>query len=226
MRDLHCTINELLSSNNDVVDLRFWRQGTSHNFSHISPIMEVAGFQFEYVMIDTLHTIDLGVGPRLAGVALQRILLHGKRFQNDSSELGMTLGCSKLTAALARWKTGPGVAQRLRKSYNFKVFKFKNSKQGAFESEGHAMSRPPSICTMAFDVQKVQGRAAPPASAESHFKLVPSAGLHAERKFQPRSLRCIARGSASFQREGFRALASEVSHVSPLGAALHESRQP
>lgn len=136
MRDLHCTINELLSSNNDVVDLRFWRQGTSHNFSHISPIMEVAGFQFEYVMIDTLHTIDLGVGPRLAGVALQRILQHGKCFQNNSSELGMALGCSELTAALARWKTGPGVAQRLCRSYNFKTFKLKTLSKGHLKAKG------------------------------------------------------------------------------------------
>jgi hypothetical protein len=83
--------------------LTFWRRVPGIDFAFLSPIFLVRGFRHEYLMVDDLHCLDLGVCARLAGHCMIQILKYTRLFKNDATQLGMERGVRRLSASLKKW---------------------------------------------------------------------------------------------------------------------------
>ena len=71
--DTHCAWEELPTPAN----LVFFRKHPEVWFTFFPTLFQFPYFRFEYLMLDTLHMLDLGVTARLIGTALQRLLSQG-----------------------------------------------------------------------------------------------------------------------------------------------------
>lgn len=74
--------------------LVFWRKNSSVDFSFYSYLMDY--LRLEELMIDDLHTLDLGPAARLGGHVAAEALKCGM-YGNDATEAGLKSGCRFLT---------------------------------------------------------------------------------------------------------------------------------
>jgi len=82
--DIHTSPGELVGDGPWHVVL--WRRIPGVHFNFFPSIMQVPGMQYEYIMLDTLHFLDLGVSQRLIGHVVVSVLKDGAKFGNDCTE--------------------------------------------------------------------------------------------------------------------------------------------
>jgi hypothetical protein len=100
-RDIYATASSLFAGKFPF-RLVFWRRHPAVDFSFRSPLLDV--LQLEHLMIDDLHTLDLGPAARLGGhIAVAAV---GKLFGNDASENGLKTGCRLLNKKFRSWRKG------------------------------------------------------------------------------------------------------------------------
>lgn len=84
--------------------LVFWRKDSSVDFSFRSPLLQF--LQVEHLMIDDLHTLDLGPAARLGGHVASEAVRIGVLYGNDVSETGIKQGCRMLSREFRTWRRG------------------------------------------------------------------------------------------------------------------------
>ena len=77
----------------------FWRRFVDVPFAFISAVLRITGVRKEYIMMDDLHMIDLGVAPTIAGECLVATIKSGV-LGNACTELGMEVGLRRLNVEL------------------------------------------------------------------------------------------------------------------------------
>jgi hypothetical protein len=82
--------------------LHFWRKLKDVPLRFPVYIMFFPGAKHEYLMLDDLHNLDLGVSARLCGVGIMRALKLGV-FGNDGTKQGLTCGLRVLNAKLREY---------------------------------------------------------------------------------------------------------------------------
>jgi hypothetical protein len=90
VRDIHCRLSELRGR--FPFRLFFWRRPANMDFTFFSKLMEIVGFRYEYLTIDTMHTLDLGPAQVLIGHTMISVL-KSEVLGNKSTEEGMKQGC-------------------------------------------------------------------------------------------------------------------------------------
>lgn len=100
--DTHATIQDLLSQDGPW-SFVFWRKVPGVNIGFHAQLMRAPGMQYEFLMIDILHFLDLGVTPRLVGYILFGCLKKGILYGNEKSIVGIKHGLVKMNAELRGW---------------------------------------------------------------------------------------------------------------------------
>lgn len=113
LTDIHCTVHHFTGPGPWV--LWFWRRCKETCLSFRSWVTRCYGFQFEFLMIGTLHILDLGVTPQVMGHVLIAILKEGTMYKNTASIQGMADGCRKMSASLRRWYKANKTPSRMSK---------------------------------------------------------------------------------------------------------------
>ena len=80
-----------------------WRRIPGVHFNFFACIMQVPGMRFDYIMLDTLHFLDLGVSQRLIRHVVNAVLKDGIKFGNDGTEVGAKKGMLALSCELRQW---------------------------------------------------------------------------------------------------------------------------
>ena len=80
--------------------LTFWRKSADNNFMAYSWLLRFPGVEHRHLMIGDLHSLDLGVTPRILGAVFARVLRQGSIFGNETSAFGLEKGCAALTATM------------------------------------------------------------------------------------------------------------------------------
>ena len=99
-RDVHCDSHSLCGVS--PFRILLWRKNLDANFSYHCRLWDY--FRLEYLMVDDLHTLDLGACARLGGHALGLAITSGKVYGNDRSEAGVKKGCIMATRDLRAWQ--------------------------------------------------------------------------------------------------------------------------
>jgi hypothetical protein len=92
--------------------LRFWRMSAGTCLTGSSAIFHVPGFSHAMLMVDTLHTLDLGLSSRIAGHVFAAAVKSGVLGTADT-EQGRHAGCRELTRLMRTWYREERVATRL-----------------------------------------------------------------------------------------------------------------
>jgi hypothetical protein len=109
-------------------ELVFWRDDANELRCPLY-VLEFPGARHEYLMLDDLHNLDLGVAARLAGVALLGSLILGEHFGTPSTEKGMKLALARMNAEISKFFAGRG--------FNFKKLTTKSLCWKNMQSTGH-----------------------------------------------------------------------------------------
>ena len=99
--DVHCSIQELELQGAHIV-IMLWRKHPEVSLSGHSFLMQSPGFRHEFLCIDNLHTLDLGVAARLSGEIMVRALKTGV-LGTEPTAPGMLRGCVELSRRLRAW---------------------------------------------------------------------------------------------------------------------------
>ena len=111
VQDPHLTdVRELVGQ--PPFEMHLWRAATSDSLSFRSPLWDVPGMRIEYLMVDDLHTLDLGTCSALVGHSLTAAVRSGA-LGNITSEQGVKHGCALLSLKLQRWYSIHKVKTRL-----------------------------------------------------------------------------------------------------------------
>jgi len=95
------------------VTMKFFRAHPSRMFAFISELFAIPFFRFEYLTIDILHTLDLGVTQRVAGTALQRLLACKRALHNEATKHGFQTGLRHFNVQLRQYYNRANRERRL-----------------------------------------------------------------------------------------------------------------
>jgi len=110
--DIHCRVTDFCGDGPFV--LVFWRrQDEMHHLTFYSWLLRIPGVRKENIVLDILHTLDLGPACRLFGQIAKAALQSGD-LGNATTEQGVKLGCAELTSRLRSWYA-TGARTRLHK---------------------------------------------------------------------------------------------------------------
>ena len=101
VQDIHCQVADLHEC--ETVELAFWRKSPEVPFKFWPAVMSVLGFRLEYLMLDVLHMLDLGVTARLSGHIVHCVLQDGTKFRNKNTVEGWKQGLVLLNRSLRAW---------------------------------------------------------------------------------------------------------------------------
>jgi hypothetical protein len=99
VEDIHCTIQNFAGPGPFQLD--FWR-ASDNGLAFLSHIMLIPGAKHEHIVVDDLHTLDLGVAARFAAAVFLRAL-KTDIFGNRLTKEGLMQGCKTLTRRFAMW---------------------------------------------------------------------------------------------------------------------------
>ena len=99
--DTHCEFEGLLGK--APFELRFWRDHENFPYRHAMYMLHWPAVRYEYLTLDDLHNLDLGVTSRLAGTVMVQCLKEGKRYGNSSTETGLKKGITYLSVELRQF---------------------------------------------------------------------------------------------------------------------------
>ena len=97
--DIHCSRESLPADNVELVFNRFVEGSVA---THVSVLFAIPGFRFEYMMLDSLHTLDLGVAQRLSGEVIHKMLKKGI-LGHTQTVVGYRRGLCKLSRQLKQF---------------------------------------------------------------------------------------------------------------------------
>ena len=111
--DVHCRMSDF--QGDGPFALVFWRRRDDlHNLTFYTWLLRIRGVRKENLVLDILHTLDLGAASRLFGAIAVTALKSGD-LGNSTTEQGIKLGCAELTSLAKKWYMSEKIRTRLQK---------------------------------------------------------------------------------------------------------------
>ena len=102
IRDIHCDNCSLLP---DPCTIVFFRKRVGVFLKFIPLLLSAPFFKFEYILLDILHSLDLGVTARLVAYCIVLLLKHGK-YGNADNRTGFLQGLRSFNRSMRVYASG------------------------------------------------------------------------------------------------------------------------